>query len=147
MCSPHLLLQARSLSLFEAIRQLQGKTVNCELKRVAGAMGILWYNSVVLADGPADEGNCVTVHLSTPQLVNPQDKFKRQARIEGLGEHLVNLQAVRGFEWCLNEIYSDSLETGLAKLIPAGMMLRKNIPFLFSLSRHSRSRRITMQRL
>ena len=29
----------------------------------------------------------------------------------------------------LNEIYSDSLETGLAKLIPAGMMRRRNIQF------------------
>src|SRR4051812_5663528 len=119
----------------EYVRRYQAdkqEILNCDHKKLAGAMGILgWYFG---PDWPADrllkrtgkDGSFIH-----PPIVNPQDEFKRQARIGDLAEHLVNLQEVEGFESCLKEICRGSLETGLAKLIPAGMMRRRDIPFRF----------------
>jgi hypothetical protein len=68
------------------------------------------------------------LHPSAPRAV---DELKRQDRIVMLAEHMVNLQGITGFSWCLNEIQTDSIETGLAKLIGAGMLRRLKIPFRF----------------
>jgi hypothetical protein len=114
---------------YQADRQ---KILNCDLKRVVAAIGIL--TRYFGGDWPTDRLLKVTGRDGTfihPPIVNPQDNFKRQQRIGDLAEHLVNLQGIPGFEWCLREVSRDSLETGLAKLIPAGMMRRRNIPFRF----------------
>jgi len=52
-------------------------------------------------------------------------------RIIALAEHLVNLQEIDGFESCLVEIKGGDVESGLAKLIGAGMLRRRSIPFRF----------------
>jgi hypothetical protein len=66
-----------------------------------------------------------------PPVTRPFDEFKMQDRIVTLAEHLVNLQEIDGFSWCLNEIRTETIETGLGKLIAAGMLRRRDIPFHF----------------
>jgi hypothetical protein len=66
-----------------------------------------------------------------PPVATRLDAFKRQDRLASLAEHLVNLQHIEGFEWCLREIYTDSIETGLAKLYGAGMLRRAMVSFCF----------------
>jgi hypothetical protein len=38
-----------------------------------------------------------------PPLITPLDYYKTSDRIVALAEHLVNLQEVAGFQWCLDE--------------------------------------------
>src|SRR5690242_8744989 len=58
-----------------------------------------------------------TTRFLHPPVERATDEIKRQDRIVLLAEHWVNLQTVPGFQWCLGDIRTESLETGLAKLI------------------------------
>jgi hypothetical protein len=70
-----------------------------------------------------------------PPIGAPIDEYKPVDRIVTLAELLVNLQEVPGFEWCLGEVRTDSVESGLAKLAAAGMLRRRAIPFHFVVPR------------
>ena len=66
-----------------------------------------------------------------PPVRVPLDGYKTVDRIVSMAEHLVNLQEIEGFHFCLDEIRANSFETGLAKLAAAGMLRRRAIPFRF----------------
>jgi hypothetical protein len=56
------------------------------------------------------------------------DGFKHQDCLSRLGEDLVNLQDVKGFDSCIRELRRDSVETGFAKMMAAGILRRQGIP-------------------
>jgi hypothetical protein len=106
----------------------EGRTYSRDERAVAAAIGILglffrpdWIQSRILPRRGF-------IH---PPVTGPHDEFKMQDRIIALAEHLANLQEIDGFSWGLDEIRTDSIETGLGKLIAAGMLRRRNIPFHF----------------
>ena len=110
----------------------EGRRVSRDVKMLAGAIGVLtnllgpdWIDSRVLS-----RSKNRFIH---PPVTGPYDELKRQDRIISLAEHLVNLQEIDGFPNALDEIRTETVETGLAKLIAAGMLRRRDIPFRFVL--------------
>jgi hypothetical protein len=108
-----------------------GSPYDCAHRKFAGAIAVLgrlfgldWLDSHVLADKAKAGG--AFIH---PTGSSPFDQFKMGDRVVTLAEHLVNLQEIDGFAFCLDELRTDKIEPSYAKLIAAGILQRRSIPF------------------
>jgi hypothetical protein len=114
-----------------ALESASGKPLDCSHRRVAGALSVL-----VRLFGPDWlDSHILTAAANSGSFIQPAgtafDQFKMGDRVVTLAEHLVNLQEVDGFDCCLEELRTDKIEPSFAKLVAAGMLQKRSIPFRF----------------
>ena len=114
------------------IERANGAPLDCVKRKVAAAISILdrmlgreWLERHILGDHAKRDT------FIQPRGADPFDQFKLGDRIVMLAEHLVNLQDIDGFDFCLQELRTDTIEPSYAKLIAAGMLQKRGIPLRF----------------
>lgn len=70
-------------------------------------------------------------HLSWTPESDAFSRFKYMSRVEGLAESLFNMQYIEGFKHRLKLLRNESVETGLAELSSAQLLVMNGIPFRF----------------
>lgn len=111
----------------------EGTTFNCAKRQYAAAVGILRaaFGQKWITRKLAPDGTRRSDFLKHDETAGNVDAFKHPNRVVALAELLVNFQTVDGFGTCVEEIRTESIETGLAKLAGAKLLYVSGIPFRF----------------
>jgi hypothetical protein len=96
--------------------------LSCDLRMYAAAHGVLgeFFGGDWIYRKVRRRPDGIPTYLHPPTS-GRFDGFKHQDRVTYLAEHIVNLQDVPGFDFCIGELERDNLETGFAKMMAAGL--------------------------